>query len=223
MTKPNEPPTIEVVPVHVALSRIMAELPAIGKDDRMAGGGMSYNYRGIEAITAHVQPLLAKHGVIIIPKTTVTGIEPALDAKPGWQDAVISIDWLIVGPDGSTLEARTVGIGRDSSDKSCTKAASQAFKYLLLHLFCISDRSDDSDGLVDDSAREQVDDGPTPIQQLYADVKASKGTALAVELKTLADFNQHKLSEKDFAEFPIWFELVAATISDYQTRETHDA
>ena len=211
------------VPVHVALARIMGELPAIGKDDRMTGS-VSYNYRGIETITAHLQPLLSKHGVIIVPQTTITSIAPALDAKPGWQDTIISIEWLIVGPDGSTLTARTVGVGRDNSDKGANKAESQAFKYLLLHLFCIADKNDDADGIENRSFDESVDPEPRvdPIMQLAEAVKAAKGTPLADELKTLADFNQRKLTPKAFSEDPEWALLVTETITDYHAREIPD-
>ena len=38
-----------------------------------------------------------------------------------------------------------VGIGRDHTDKGANKAQTQAFKYLLMHLFCVSDPKDDGD------------------------------------------------------------------------------
>ena len=44
--------------VQVALSAVIAELPAIGKGDKSPQG---YSFRGIEAITKQLQPLLAKH------------------------------------------------------------------------------------------------------------------------------------------------------------------
>ena len=222
--KPTEEPIYrpEQVPVHVAIARIMGDLPAIGKDERMSGGGMSYNYRGIETITAHVQPLLVKHGVVIVPSSTITSIEPALDAKPGWQDVVLSIDWLIIGPDGSTLNARTVGIGRDSGDKGSNKCSSQAFKYLLLHLFCIADSGDDSDGMAYDSlAEHEVEVVIDPVFELFEAVKAAKGTPLGDEVRSLADAEDKKLSTKAFKEDPAWTSLVVATIENFQ-RETED-
>lgn len=130
--------------VHQALAAVMAELPAIGKTDQAPEG---YAYRGIEAITKQLQPLLAKHGVVIVPSGTIVEQRPSPAMKDGWTDTLLAVDWLICGPDGTTIPARTNGIGRDRSDKGGNKAATQAFKVLLLQLFCVADKADDSDGL----------------------------------------------------------------------------
>lgn len=125
-----------------SLAAIAAELPNIGKNDKSPEG---YAYRGIEAITKHLQPLLAKHGVVIVPGATVTEVRPSPAMKDGWQDVYMQVDWLICKGD-ERIEARTSGIGRDRADKGANKAQTQAYKYLLLHLFCVADGKDDSDG-----------------------------------------------------------------------------
>jgi len=51
-----------------AVSRVMSELPAIGRDRRAAQEHGGYAYRGIDQITSHVSPLLAKHGVVLVPQ-----------------------------------------------------------------------------------------------------------------------------------------------------------
>lgn len=139
--------------VHEAIARVMAELPNIGKGDKSPEG---YQYRGIEAVTKHAQPLLAKHGVVIVPRARVTSVLPSPAMKDGWQDVYVEVDWIVVGPDGSMLEARTNGIGRDRSDKGANKGQTQAFKYLLLHLFCIADGKDDSDNQTYEHDRQEV-------------------------------------------------------------------
>jgi hypothetical protein len=199
----------EKVPVQVALSRIIAEMPAIGKDQQMGTGQYGYAYRGIEQITQHVQPLLAKHGVVIVPKSTLIGITPALDAKPGWQDAVLSTEWTIIGPDGSHVTAQTVGVGRDNSDKSVNKAASQNFKYLLLQLLCIADSKDDADGLPNTSLSE-----PDPIAELFTRIKGFKGTPMEDALKDLAARNERALTPKGLAEDPDWVTVVVEFIAN---------
>lgn len=139
--------------VSQALASIMAELPSISKADKSPEG---YAYRGIEAITSRLQPLLAKHGVIIVPQATITNVQPAPAMRDGWQDIYITVDWLIFGPAGDTIRATTCGIGRDRADKGANKAQTMAFKYLLLSLFAIADRNDDADAY-DSSA---PDDSP---------------------------------------------------------------
>lgn len=136
--------------VHAAVAAVMAELPAIGKGNKSPEG---YTYRGIEAITKHLQPLLAKHGVVIVPKAKVLDTVPSPAMKDGWQDVTMRVQWRIYGPDGSYFEAVTHGIGRDRSDKGSNKAQTQAYKYLLLHLFCIADAKDDPDSHKYESGR----------------------------------------------------------------------
>jgi hypothetical protein len=132
--------------VHEALAQVMADLPAIGKDDHASQQQGGYAYRGIEAITRHVQPLFAKHGVVTIPAVRSVEVKDlVVNGKP-WTDTTLVVDYTLVGPDGSSLTATCVGVGRDNADKGANKAMTQAFKYLLLQVLCISDAKDDADG-----------------------------------------------------------------------------
>lgn len=128
--------------VQQALAAVMAELPNIGKTDKSPEG---FLFRGIEAMTRVVQPLLAKHGVVISPESEITQVVPSPAMKDGWQDVYLRVRWTITGPDGSTLTAQTNGIGRDRVDRGANKAQTQAYKYLLLHLLCVADGKDDGD------------------------------------------------------------------------------
>jgi hypothetical protein len=139
--------------VQHAIAQVMAELPNIGKGDKSPEG---YAYRGIEAITKHVQPLFAKYGVVIAPRSTITDVRPSPAMKDGWQDVYVQVEWDIIGPDGTTITAQTTGIGRDRSDKGANKGQTQAYKYLLLHLLCIADGKDDSDGVSYEHDRHEV-------------------------------------------------------------------
>ena len=142
--------------VQQALAAVMDKMPGIGKDDRSPEG---YNYRGIEAIAKHLQPLLAAHGVIITPLSHLISQAPSLAMKEGWTDTILDVEWRIYGPAGDSIEARTQGIGRDKSDKGAAKALTQARKNLLLSLFSIADKADDADGQTyeDDRATEPVE------------------------------------------------------------------
>jgi len=134
-----------------AIAAVMADLPAIGKGDKSPEG---YSYRGIEAITKHLQPLLAKHGVVIVPSATLGSVQQSPEMKPGWQDVYLNVAWKIYGPDGEFIEAHTCGIGRDRADKGVNKAQTQAYKYLLLHMLSIADKADDTDGSTYDDHRQ---------------------------------------------------------------------
>ena len=189
-----------------ALSAVMAELPAIGKADKSPEG---YSYRGIEAITKHLQPLLAKHGVVIVPSATVTEVRQSPAMKDGWQDVYITVDWAIYGPDGSSIPARTAGIGRDRADKGSNKAQTQAFKYLLLHLLSIADKADDADGLTYEE--ERADPGLAEAQQVFHRLKDIAGTEVAERLKVLAAESHRKLNIPDLIDLR-WREQVVAVL-----------
>jgi hypothetical protein len=147
--------------VTEALSRVMAELPGIGKDERADPRQGGYPYRGIEAITRQVQPLLARHGVVFAPHVhshEVVDIE--VNGKP-WTDTRLLVSYSVFGPAGpdDRIEVGPIlAIGRDSADKGANKCMTQAFKYLLLQLLCVSDSKDDADAASVEADRRPVAD-----------------------------------------------------------------
>ena len=136
-------PTGELISVQAAISAVMRDLPAIGKTEEAKG--VPYKFRGIEAMTVALQPLMARHGLVIVPQAQTIVIDPSPGQKEAWQDVMVKFDWLIMGPDGSHVTASTYGIGRDHTDKGSNKGQTQAYKYLIMHLFCVSDPKDDGD------------------------------------------------------------------------------
>lgn len=136
----------EQLTVGQAIAEVMRRMPAIGKDSTAPGNMGGYRYRGIESITTSLQPILADVGLVIVPQAQSIVIDPAPGQKEAWQDTHVKFEWLIIGPDGSTVTASTYGVGRDHTDKGANKAQTQAFKYLLMHLLCIADSKDDVDG-----------------------------------------------------------------------------
>ena len=197
--------------VIAALSAVMNDLPAIGKGDKSPQG---YQYRGIEAITKQLQPLLSKHGVVIVPNATIVKVEHSPAMKEGWTDTFLDCEWTIYGPGGvdDRIVARTTGIGRDNSDKGANKAATQAFKYLLLQMLSIADKADDADGASYDHARATEPTYSAEVLALFERVKAAKGTPLADELKELAQSNNMKLTLDGLQRDATWAEIVTATL-----------
>ena len=137
--------------VHGAIAAVIADLPAIGKDSRMTGGGPQYSYRGIEAIKAELKPLLGKHGVHYAPADfgpAEFGVETTTSRQGNtttWQRVRVSVKFRIYGPDGSLVEAVGYGEGLDNSDKALNKAMTMAEKQMLIQVFCVSDGDPDPD------------------------------------------------------------------------------
>lgn len=123
-------------------------MPGIGKGSQASAQQGGYSYRGIEAITREVQPLFAKHGIVVAPHVhsfEVDHIE--VNGKP-WTDTRLLVSYTVYGPGGTDdkIEAGPIlAIGRDNADKGANKCMTQAFKYLLLQLLCVADSKDDGD------------------------------------------------------------------------------
>ena len=133
--------------VIAALARVQADIGGIEKR-RGNEGGLQYAFRGIDAVSAAAQPLFGKYGIVIVPTVERYVIdEITVNGKP-WSDATVEVRWTIYGPGGvdDKIEAVTVGLGRDNSDKPYPKALTQAYKNLLLRVLTIGDPADDADG-----------------------------------------------------------------------------
>lgn len=149
--------------VIAAIAAVMAELPAIGKDQQASAQQGGYAYRGIEQITRHTQGLFAKHGIVFVPRVVHHEIRDiVVNGKP-WTDTVELVEYDVFGP-GGTEDKITVGpilaVGRDNSDKGANKCMTQAFKYALLQCLCISDAKDDGDGSTHEADAAPVDPAP---------------------------------------------------------------
>lgn len=160
-----------------AIAAVMADLPAIGKEGRNKDQG--YSFRGIEHITAAAQKLCAKHQVVFVPLVTEWAEKDLTINNKPWTDQRLMVTYRVYGPGGRDdfIEAHTVGIGRDNSDKGTNKALAQAFKYALLQVLCIADPKDDADLAthVTDSPAPQPEVRFATTAQIKALVKQAEG------------------------------------------------
>lgn len=132
-----------------ALSRVMRDLPGIGKGMNADPSQGGYAYRGIEQITGHTQTLFARHGIVMIPEVLEWDREEVTVANKPWHDEKCKIVYRVYGP-GGLDDVIEVGplftVGRDGSDKGVNKCMTQALKYALIQVLCIGDKKDDADG-----------------------------------------------------------------------------
>lgn len=168
--------------VTEALRRVMADLPGIGKDERADPRQGGYAYRGIEAITRAVQPLLARHGVVLVPHVQAHEVAPVDVAGKPWSDTRLLVSYTVYGPGGPEdhIEVGPIlAIGRDGADKGANKALTQAFKYLLLQLLCVSDAKDDGDAAsVEADRRTHEEERPWWDRAGYGDPDEAQATVV---------------------------------------------
>jgi len=133
------------VSVYKAIAAVMADLSieGISKSKRNTQGA-GYNFRGIDDVMNTLSGLLAKHGLVIIPRVmTRENVERASKSGGALFFTAVEVEFDLVSvEDGSKHTARTAGEAMDSSDKSTNKAMSAAYKYMAIQTFCIPTEGD---------------------------------------------------------------------------------
>lgn len=140
------PPSAPDASVAQRMIAILAELPDIGKTQYNAQ--QKFHFRGHDDVLNALSPLLAKHGVVIIPNV----IERVTDQRTVKSGATmfevnLHVKFTIVGATGDALEGSAWGEGTDMGDKATSKAMTMAFKYFVAQAFSVTTgNTQDPDG-----------------------------------------------------------------------------
>ena len=130
--------------VYKAINAVQAELAQTGitKDRRNQQQG--YNFRGIDDVFNALSPLLARHGLCILPRVIEHRQTERQTAKGGMLFyTVIKAEFdFVCAEDGSKHTVTTIGEAMDSGDKSSNKAMSAAYKYAAFQAFAIPTEAD---------------------------------------------------------------------------------
>lgn len=122
--------------IYKAIPAIMGEIGHIGKDRKNQQQG--FMFRGVDQVMNTMKPLLADHGVFVVPEVISTKREERQTAKGGNLIYTMhTIRFHFCATDGSEVVATVVGEGMDMADKSSNKAMAVAFKYACFQVFCI--------------------------------------------------------------------------------------
>lgn len=135
--------------VYKAINAVQKALSGVGiaKDKKNAQQG--YSFRGIDDVYNALSPLLAEHGLCILPRMLTRTCEVHQTAKGGtlfYVTVEAEFDF-VAAEDGSKATVRTFGEAMDSGDKATNKAMSAAYKYAAFQAFAIPTEGDnDADG-----------------------------------------------------------------------------
>lgn len=122
--------------IYEAMSAIMADVEALGKDKRNQQQG--FNYRGIDDVYNALHPILSKHGVFMTPEVLGQEREERTTTKGGTLlYSRVTMQYKFWAKDGSSISCSVIGEGMDSGDKATNKAMSVAHKYALFQCFAI--------------------------------------------------------------------------------------
>lgn len=181
----TEPPTHTPM-IHGAITAIIAELPAFGKDAEMTDGPR-YSYRSIDSMLPHFKELFARHGVHVAPVHEVLRDEPTTTrgGSPQTRVVVKGMFRFVSAEDGSSVACQTIGEARDSGDKAYNKAMTAAYKYALIQTFAVADADDP------DHHRPELEGAPLELPQgakvSYPNFDALRALGPALKAADLAD------------------------------------
>lgn len=131
--------------VYKAINAVQAELSKNGiTKDRTNTQGSGYKFRGIDDVYNTIAPMLARHGLCILPRVLNRTITERTSQKGGalFYVVVESEFDFVCAEDGSKHTVKTFGEAMDSGDKATNKAMSAAYKYACFQAFSIPTESD---------------------------------------------------------------------------------
>ncbi len=162
--------------VYKAISAIQGKLAKTGIAKDGLNSAQNYKFRGIDQVYAALSPLLAEHGLCVLPRMVEYRRDERVSMKPGYnngppKESVVfyvtvtaEFDFVAVS-DGSTHTVRTYGEAMDSGDKATNKAMSAAYKYAAFMAFAIPTEGDnDADATTHDVTPRPQRQTPPPLQ-----------------------------------------------------------
>ena len=166
--------------VYKAINAVQAELAKTGiLKSRRNTQGSGYNFRGIDDVYNAIAPLLAQHGLCILPRILGRTCDER-QTKAGGAIFYVTVEAefdLVCAEDGSKHTVRTFGEAMDTSDKATNKAMSAAYKYAAFQTFAIPTEADnDADSSTHEVAARAPKHRPIgedPLGQLPADEQES--------------------------------------------------
>ena len=130
--------------VYKAINAIQADLAKEGITKSRKNQQQGYNFRGIDDVFNALSPLLAKHGLCILPRILTRHCDER-QSKNGGVMSYVTVEAefdFVCASDGSKHVVRTFGEAMDSADKATNKAMSAAYKYAAFQAFAIPTEGD---------------------------------------------------------------------------------
>lgn len=125
--------------VYAAISAVARDMSEVGISKDRENRQQGFSFRGIDQVYNALAPMLAKHGLVILPRITERTVTERVTQKGGVLFYVVvkaEFDF-VATEDGSMHTIVTYGEAMDSGDKATNKAMSIAYKYAAFQTFCI--------------------------------------------------------------------------------------
>lgn len=177
--------------VYTAIAAVAKEMAEVGIKKVSRNTQQSYNFRGIDAVYNALAPILAKHGLCILPRCIDRKAVERTN-KNGTVLFYVTVHAefdLVSADDGSKHTISTFGEAMDSGDKATNKAMSAAYKYAAFQAFCIPteetavDPDSETHGDINPRARSAGSSSGQKIAALLNDVGATEKWLITIAEK----------------------------------------
>jgi len=125
--------------IYKKMAAVMADIKAIGKDQKVQAGPARFNFRGIDDVYNALHAVMAQHQIFntveLLDYKPLKEVETANGRKQ--YQAYNLYRYYFWAEDGSRVSSDAIGEALDSGDKASSKAASMGHKYALLQVFMI--------------------------------------------------------------------------------------
>ena len=123
--------------VYERMIAIIDELPAIGKTQQNTQ--QNFMFRGHDDVMNALNPLLAKHGVLIVPDVLERIVGTRQTSRGSTMYEVnLHVRFTFYGAGGDSFTASGWGEGTDMGDKATSKAMTMAIKYVIAQAFALA-------------------------------------------------------------------------------------
>ena len=159
--------------VYKAINKVQAALAKEGISKDRKNSQQGYSFRGIDDVFNALSPLLAEHGLCILPRMLSRTCEERTTAKGGilfYVTVEAEFDF-VAASDGSKHTVKTYGEAMDSGDKATNKAMSAAYKYAAFQAFAIPTEGDND---ADSHTHEVAESKISELQALEIEALASE-------------------------------------------------
>ena len=186
--------------IHAAIAACMLDIGGVAKQRRNQQQG--YNFRGIADVYLACQPVMANHGLHILPYRVISEESTEGQTKSGgvMYRRCQRIEFRLYAQDGSFVQLETTGEAMDTGDKAANKCMSAAMKYALIQVFAIPEEDPTVDTeneslemiappstkprvTIDTSAIDATPSAPAPAPKEDEKIKAAKVRTLVIAIK----------------------------------------
>ena len=177
--------------IYKAINAVQSALARDGISKSRNNQAQGYKFRGIDDVYNALAPLLAEHGLCILPRCTERVCVERVNAKGTalfYVTVCCEFDF-VASEDGSKHTVTTYGEAMDSGDKATNKAMSAAYKYAAMQAFSIPTEGDnDADAQTHEVAPRQAANSPRtdPASEIRAGIKRGDASGTASYLAGLA-------------------------------------